>query len=47
MVTPRGTYVVSGEQEMTWTARGGHERASETHFALRVDRRAAEVVEIA
>jgi hypothetical protein len=47
VVTPRGNYMVPGDREMTWTARPTQERASETHFALRVERPAAEVVEIA
>ena len=47
VVTPRGNYMVPGDSEMTWTTRAHKERAAETHFALCVERSAAEILEIA
>jgi hypothetical protein len=47
VVTPRGNYMVPGEPELQWTTREVVERASETHFALAVERPAAELLAIA
>ena len=46
VVTPRGQYITPGVQEMAWAERP-RERASETHFALCVERPAAEIVALA
>lgn len=45
-VTPRGAYMLWGEEEAVWARRAG-ERACECHAALCVDRPAAEVLDIA
>jgi hypothetical protein len=48
VVTPRGHVMVEGPDELAWTSGGGRgERASETHFAIAVDRPAAEIVALA
>src|SRR6266545_3589334 len=48
VVTPRGSFMVPGPDEMAWIARDVEkERAWETHFALCVERPAAEIVAIA
>jgi len=47
VVTPRGHMIVEGERESVLVDRGGHERTSETHFAVGVDRPAADIVAIA
>lgn len=45
-ITPRGAFMVAGEDEAEWEA-GPLQRATETHAALCVDRPATEVMEIA
>ena len=48
VVTPRGRFIVEGPEEQEWTARGTNGgRASETHFAVAVERPAAEIVAMA
>ena len=47
VVTPRGAYMVPGEHEMAWEQLPNSQRASETHFALCVERNAEEVAELA
>jgi hypothetical protein len=47
VVTPRGQVMVEGEREHVWEHRGARDRASETHFAVAVDRSAQEIVAIA
>lgn len=46
VVTPRGECMERGEHDMVWT-RYATPRAAETHFALCVERPAAEVVQLA
>ena len=48
VVTPRGHVMLPGPEEMVWTRRDASaEPAWETHFALCVDRPAAEIVTLA
>ena len=50
VVTPRGKFMVEGPHEQVWVKRElpqDQERAYESHFAISVERSAAEIVEIA
>lgn len=47
VVTPRGHVMVAGDEEQEWRDRGSRDRACESHFAIAVDRSAAEIVAIA
>jgi hypothetical protein len=48
VVTPRGHFMVEGPGELEWTSHGSSgERASETHFAIAVERPAVEIVDMA
>jgi hypothetical protein len=44
VVTPRGHFMVEGNSEAELTSGAGAERASETHFAIAVERAAAELL---
>lgn len=49
VVTPRGHVLLEGEREQTWAprSRSADDRASESHFAVGVERSAAEILTLA